>query len=62
MKGVNKAIKDEAKEQKERFLGMLLDSLGATLLGNMLAGKEVTRTGERTIRAGKGTIREREDF
>ena len=62
MKGVNKAIKDEAKEQKERFLGMLLDSLGATLLGNMLAGKGVTRTGERTIRAGKGTIRERKDF
>ena len=62
MKGVNKAIKDEAKEQKESFLGMLLDSLGATLLGNMLTGKRVTRTGERTIRAGKGTIREREDF
>ena len=62
MKGVNKAIKNEVKEQKERFLSMLLDSLGATLLGNMLAGKGVTRTGERTIRAGEGTIRESEDF
>ena len=41
---------------------MLLDSLGATLLGNMLAGKGVTRTGERTITAGEGTIRESEDF
>ena len=41
---------------------MLLDSLGATLLGNMLAGKGVTRTGERTIRAGEGTIRKSEDF
>ena len=36
---------------------MLLGTLGATLLGNMLAGKGVMRTGEGTIRAGEGAIR-----
>ena len=37
-----------------KFLSMLL---GASLLGNMLAGKGVIRAGEGTIRAGEGTIR-----
>ena len=32
----------ETKEQKGVFLGMLLDVLGVTLLGNMLPGKRVT--------------------
>ena len=35
IKGVNKAIKNEAKEQKGGFLGMLLGTLGASLLGNL---------------------------
>ena len=43
LKGVTKAIKNEAKEQKEGFLGMLLGTLGAGLLGNMLAGKGIVR-------------------
>ena len=43
----------EAKEQKRRFLSMLLGTLGASLLGNLLAGKEVMRTGEGRIRAGQ---------
>ena len=54
-KGVSKTIKNEAKEQKEGFLGMLLDTLGASLLGNLLTVKD-------TIKAGKGTIRAGEDF
>ena len=54
-KGVSKTIKKEAKEQKEGFLGMLLDTLGASLLGNLLTVKG-------TIKAGKGTIRAGEDF
>ena len=49
IKGVSRTIKNKAKEQKGRFLGMLLETLGASLLGNLL-------TGEGTIRAGKGTI------
>ena len=38
LEGVSETIKNEAKEQKERFLSMLLGTLGASLLGNMLVG------------------------
>ena len=47
IKRVGKTIKDEAKEQNGRFLG--IRHLGAILLGNLLTGKG-------TIRAGEGTI------
>ena len=40
------------QKQKGRFLGMLLAKVGASVLGNVLAGKGV-------IQAGKGTIRTR---
>ena len=43
LKGVSETIKNEAKEQKRRFLSMLFGTLGASLLGNMLAGKGVIR-------------------
>ena len=52
IKGVSEAIKNEAKEQKGGFLGMLLGTLGASLLGNLLTGKDTIRAGESTIRAG----------
>ena len=52
MKGVTKTIKNETKEQKGGFLSMLLDTLGAPLLGNLLTGKGTVRAGEGTIRAG----------
>ena len=39
--GVRETIKIESKEQKGRFLSMLLGTLGDGLLGNMLAGKGV---------------------
>ena len=42
---VSETIKNEAKEQKGGFLSMLLGTLGASLLGNMLAGKGVIRAG-----------------
>ena len=45
-------IKNEAKEKKDRFLGMLLGILGASLSGNIIAGKGVLRAGERTYRVG----------
>ena len=38
---VSKTIQFEAKEQKRRFVSMLLGALGASLLGNMLGGKEI---------------------
>ena len=52
MKGVSETIKDETKYQKGGFLGMLLDTLGGSLLGNLLIGKGTIRVGEGTIRAG----------
>ena len=47
LKRVTKTIKNETKEQKGSFLSMLLGTLGASLLGNLLAGKG-------TLRAGSG--------
>ena len=38
-KGVSETIQNEVKEQRRRFLSMLLGELGASLLGNILAGK-----------------------
>ena len=44
IKGVSEAIENQAKEQKGEFLGMLLGTLGASLLGNLLTGKGVKRS------------------
>ena len=43
LKGVSKTIKNETKEQKGEFVSMLLGTLGASLLGNLLAGKGIVR-------------------
>ena len=56
LKGVTKTIKNETKEQKGRFLSMLLGTLGASLLGNLLAGKGIVRTGP-GYKKGKGIVR-----
>ena len=42
LKGVSKTVQNESKKQKRGFLSMVLSTLGASLLGNMLAGKGVT--------------------
>ena len=39
LKGISEAIQNEAKEQKGVFLSILLGTVGASLLGNILAGK-----------------------
>ena len=54
LKGVTEAIKNDTKEQKGGFFSMLLGSLGASLLGNLLTGKGTVRAGEGTMRAGEG--------
>ena len=60
LKGVTKAVKNETSEQKRVFLSMLLGTLVASLLGNMLAGKGIVKTGfgnkkrKGIIRAGYG--------
>ena len=50
--GITETVKNEVKEQRDGFLSMLLGTLGASLLGNMLSGRGVIRAGEGTIRAG----------
>ena len=60
LEGVTKIIKNETKEQKGRFLGMLLGTLGASLLGSILTGKGIVRAcyrnkeGKEIVRAGYG--------
>ena len=55
LKGVKKTIEDEIKEQRGGFLSMLLGTLGASLLGNLLNGKGIMRAGEGIVRAGEGS-------
>ena len=54
LEGVTETVQNEVREQKGRFLSMLLGRLGASLLGNILAGKGINRTGEGIVRAGYG--------
>ena len=46
LKGVTETVQNEVKEQKGGFLSMLLGTLGASLLGNLLAGKGVHIAGK----------------
>ena len=56
LKGVTKTIENETKEQRGGFLSMLLGTLGASLLGNLLTGgKGMMRAGEGIVRAGEGS-------
>ena len=61
LKGVSETIQHEAKEQRGEFLSMLLGTLGASLLGDVLSkglsGRGVIRAGEGVIRAGYGSKR-----
>ena len=47
IKGVSETIKNKV------FLGMLIETLGASLLGNLSKGKATIRMNEGTIRAGE---------
>ena len=58
LKGVTKTIENETKEQRGGSLSMLLGTLGASLLGNLLTGgKGMMRAGEGIVRAGDGIVR-----
>ena len=61
-KEISETIKNEAKQQKGRFLPMLLGTLAARILGSTLSGRGVIRAGEEAIRAGEETIRAGENF
>ena len=58
LKGVSKTIENETKEQRGGFLSMLLGTLGASLLGNLLTGgKGIMRAGDGIVHAGDGVVR-----
>ena len=52
LKGVSEKIQNEVKEEKGGFLSILLYTLGASFLGNILAGKGINRTGKGIVRDG----------
>ena len=60
LKGVSKTIENETKEQRGGFLSMLLGTLGASILGNLLTGgKSIMRAGEGSVTSrakGKGIV------
>ena len=56
-KRISEKIKNETKAQKGGFLSMLLGKLVASLLGDILIGKGVIRTGEETAKVGYGSKR-----
>ena len=73
LEGVTERVQNEVKEQKEGFLSMLLGTLGASLLGNILAGKEIDKEGKGRginragegrgiVRAGYGRFSKKADF
>ena len=53
LKGASKTNKNETKEQRGGFLSMLLGTLGASLLGNLLSG------GKGIMTAGEGSVASR---
>ena len=53
LNGVTESVKNEIKEQKSGFLSMLSGTLGASLLGNIVAGKGVDRAGDGIVKTGK---------
>ena len=58
LKRVTKRIQNETIEQRGGFLSILLGTLGASLLGNLLTGgKGMMRAGDGIVRAGDGIVR-----
>ena len=57
LKGVTESVQNEVKQQNGGFLSMLLGTLDAKLLGNLLTGKGINKKGKGINRAGEGIIR-----
>ena len=69
LKRVTETVKNETKEQKGGFLSMLLGTLGARLLSNLLTGKGFViagyenNKGKDVVRAGYGNqLKNKVDF
>ena len=62
LKRVTETVQNEVKEQKGGFLSMLLGTLGASLLGNLLTGRgvNITGKGQGINRAGQGALAARQ--
>ena len=56
LKGVTETVKNERKEQKGGFLSMLLGTVGASLLGNLLTRKGIVGAGSANNKE-KGVVR-----
>ena len=58
LKGVTETVQNEVKEQKGGFLSMLLGTLGASLLENLLTGRGICRAGKSkgVLKAGYGHL------
>ena len=54
LKGVTESAQNEVKEKKGGSLSTWLGTLGASLLGSLLAGKGINRAGEGIVRAREG--------
>ena len=62
LKGVSETIQNEANKQKWGFLSMLLGTLDASLIGNILARKIVNRARGGILRAGYGSSIKNKNF
>ena len=62
LKGVTETVQNEVKEQKGGFFSMLLGTLGASLLGNILTGWDISRAGKGCgiNRPGEGALAARQ--
>ena len=57
LNGVTETVQNEVKKQKRGLLSILLGTLGASLLGNIVSGQEVNKKGHGINRASKGIVR-----
>ena len=67
LNGVTETVQNEIEEQKGGFLSMLVGTLGASLLRNLLTGKGINEkdkngVGEGVVRAGYGNKNNKVDF
>ena len=61
-KRVTETVQNKIKEQKAWFLSMLLGTLGASLLENILSGRGINRAGEGIVTTGYGNKNSKMDF
>ena len=69
LNGITETVQNEIKHQKGGFFSMLIGTLGASLLWNLLTGKGINKKGkginrndEGVVRAGYGNKNNKVDF